>query len=545
MIRAIAAATLSLTIAGAVAGQDAAVLHIKVSLLDTEHKTVPVSRHALLISDNPATATPRRVVTAADGTANVQLRPGNYTVESDEPLLFHGQAIHWTQTLDVAAGRETILELTADNAEFEAVTSATTPTASTEVDPSAILMPRQDSVVALWTPTAHASAFVIDSRGLLATSQHAIGTVTSVEVQLAPAVKVAGGVLVSDPARDVAIVHIDPAALASTPTMPLGCGRQRKPLAEGDTIFTIEAPLREPRSISRGRVSRVEPRAIVSDLVLADGSAGGPVFAADGELVGITSLAESHAADRRRGDARVVAVDGACEVLASAEKALKDAVPPRATRLPVEPAQEYSQDELKAVAQRRVGSLSPYRMSSSDFDIAFITPVMLYGAQSQVQRSGGRTERSTIGPQAVRPLEDFSNWSEYVADVPPVLLVRVTPKQVEGFWTTVARGAAQTQGLALPPIKHFKSGFSRMRALCGTAEVTPIHPFKLEQRVSESDAIYEGLYVYDPEALGRNCGTVTLWLYSEKTPDKGDARVVDATLLQQLWRDFSEYLTRK
>ena len=30
----------------------------------------------------------------------------------------------------------------------------------------------------------------------------------------------------------------------------------------------------------------------------------------------------------------------------------------------------------------------------------------------------------------------------------------------------------------------------------------PIHPFKLEQRVSESDAIYEGLYVFDPGALG-------------------------------------------
>jgi hypothetical protein len=41
-----------------------------------------------------------------------------------------------------------------------------------------------------------------------------------------------------------------------------------------------------------------------------------------------------------------------------------------------------------------------------------------------------------------------------------------------------------------------------MHVFCGDAEVTPIHPFKLEQRVSESDAIYEGLYVFDPGALG-------------------------------------------
>ena len=115
---------------------------------------------------------------------------------------------------------------------------------------------------------------------------------------------------------------------------------------------------------------------------------------------------------------------------------------------------------------------------------------------------------------------DFGNWSEYVADFPPVLLIRVTPKLVEGFWTTVARGAARTQGVSLPPIKRVKSGFSRMRAFCGDAEVTPIHPFKLEQRVSESDAIYEGLYVFDPGALGPHCGPVKLVLYSEKEPDE-------------------------
>ena len=110
----------------------------------------------------------------------------------------------------------------------------------------------------------------------------------------------------------------------------------------------------------------------------------------------------------------------------------------------------------------------------------------------------------------MRPLLDFSNWSDYVADVPPVLLVRVTPRLVEGFWTKVARGAAQTQGVSMPPIKRLKSGFSRMRAFCGDAEVTPIHPFKLEHSVDETDAIYEGLYVFDPGALGPQCGTVKL-----------------------------------
>ena len=225
---------------------------------------------------------------------------------------------------------------------------------------------------------------------------------------------------------------------------------------------------------------------------------------------------------------------------------MKDAAPPGGTHLPVEPVRPFPVDALKDATERRAGSQSPYQMSSSDFDIAFITPVLAYGAQSQSEQASGRA-RSQVprtpdaGGAFARPLMNFGNWSEYVADFPPVLLVRVTPKLVEGFWTKVARGAAQTQGVSLPPLKHFKSGFSRMRAFCGDAEVPPIHPFKLEQRVSESDAIDEGLYVFAPGALGPQCGTVKLVLYSEKEPDKGDTRVVDPKVVQQIWQDFAPY----
>jgi hypothetical protein len=74
--------------------------------------------------------------------------------------------------------------------------------------------------------------------------------------------------------------------------------------------------------------------------------------------------------------------------------------------------------------------------------------------------------------------------------------------------------------------------------------VKPIHPFKLDLRVSETDAVYEGLYAFDPAALGPECGSVSLVLYSEKEPEKADTRVVDAAVLQQIWRDFALGETR-
>jgi hypothetical protein len=95
----------------------------------------------------------------------------------------------------------------------------------------------------------------------------------------------------------------------------------------------------------------------------------------------------------------------------------------------------------------------------------------------------------------------------------------------------------------LPPFKRFKSGFARMRAFCGTAEVTPVHPFQLEQRISERDTIHEGLYVFDPGAFGPHCGTVKLVMFGAKEPDKGETTIVDPQVVQQIWQDFAPYRT--
>jgi S1-C subfamily serine protease len=554
MLRALVLATL-IFVSPSTAGQAPSVLHIKVVLVDAEGQPSPVTRHALLISENPASATPRRILTSPDGTADVRLRPGNYTVESDQPVTFNGKAYQWLQMLDVVAGRDAHLELTTGNAEVVPVPAATTSTgapleAPLEADPSFLLPKWQDSVVALWTPTTRASGFVIgvgsEGKGLVVTNQRAIGTATSVEVQLTPTVKVAASVLASDRARDVAVLWIDPKALGSVRPVPLACGDAAKtPVTGGDEIVTIGVPLRQRKGMTSGRVTHVDAQSITADFNLPRGSAGGPVFSVRGDLIGITSVGDTND-QNSRGDARIVRTDEACGVVASAEKKMTTAAPPSGTQLPVEPLQPFPVDALRDAAKRRTGSLSPYQLSASSFDVSFLTPVLTYGAQYQAQQPRPRTtskdtRKPEPEPTLVRPTMDFSNWSEYVMDFPPVLLVRVTPKMVEGFWTKVARGAASTQGVSIPPIKRFTSGFARLRAFCGDAEVTPIHPFTLELRVSEDNAIHEGLYVFDPGALGPQCGTVKLALYSEKEPEKGDERIVDPKVVEQIWNDFAPY----
>lgn len=521
-----------LAVAATLSGQALGVLRITVVVADADGTPMPVPRHALLISDNPPTSTPRRVVTGLDGTVEVKLRPGNYTVESDRPTAFRGKAYQWTQILDIVAGRDATLELTAANADADVAMpdepDAAAPSAS---DPEFLLPRWQDSVVAIWTPATRASGFVIDAKGLVATSHRAIGAATMVEVQVTSDVKVAARVLAADEARDAAVLWIDPAAVSGVRPVQPACAEPATPaVADRQELFTIGAPLREPKGLTPGTVRRAGTQSILGDFRTTAGASGGPVFTADGGLVGLVSFADD---DRRRSEtARIVGVEALCAVLAAAEKAMPGATAPEPAHRPVDPTRPFPIEALKSAVQRRAGNLNPRQIAGADFDVAFITPVLLYGEQTRDPEARARTRG---------PLSDFGSWSDYVEDVPPVLLIRVTPKLVEGFWTTVARGAARVQGMSIPPIKRFTSGFSRMRVFCGDTEVTPIHPFTLEQRISESVAIHEGLYAFDPGALGPHCKTARVMLYSEKAPDKADVRAIESSLLQDIWEQFEPY----
>ena len=518
-LRALLLATL-LALPGGDADQTLSVLRIKVVVVDAAQRVIPVARHALLISDNPPSAAPRRVITAADGTANVRLRPGNYTVESDLPVSFEGNVYQWVQTLDIVAEQEATLELTADNAEVAPDTSGAASASRLEDDPSALLTRWQASVVEIWTPTAHASGFVIDARGLIATNQRAIGTATSVEVQVTRLEKVAATVIVADRDQDVAILRIDARTAGALPAVPIDCSATSEPpIVERQEIVALQAPLAREKGAITGDVSRVRATVIESDLEPATGGAGGPVFVAGGTLVGITAAAEENA-DRRREDARVVRIGELCDVVVRAQKRLDAAAAPDGRRLPVDPVQALPLDALKALAERGSNGLRPYQLSSSEFDLALMTPLQVYAARGR--------PADMFAPES----RDFANWSEYVATLPSVLLIRVSPKFEEGFWARVGRAAASTQGVSLPPLKRFKSGFSRLRALCGDQELTPIHAFIIEQRISEKDTINEGLYAFDPGAFEPGCASVTLLVYPDKERARPDTVVVAAKVIQ-------------
>ena len=392
------------------------------------------------------------------------------------------------------------------------------------------------------------SGFVIDARGLVATNQRLVGNATSVEVQLSPAKKIAARVLAADPDRDVAVVWVDPGSLAAARPMTLAAAQDGGPaIADKEKIFAIEAPLDDRKTLASGFVSKITANAIVTNVNIDDRSAGTPLLNTSGDVIAITTT-NDEGRDIPDVAPGAVRIDRARPVIAEAQKKMAGAAPPAATGLPVEPERPLDDEALRLAAQQRAGRLGTYTLTSQDFDVSIITPVMLYAARHRAERTMGpdRDRGRSAGNQeemlkSLRALQGFANWEDYVNGFPPVVLIRATPKLVEGFWSTLARGAAQTQGVSLPSNKHLKSGFSAMRLACGDADVAPVHPFKIAQRVGERDVVYEGLYAFDPGAIGPHCRTVTLTFFSEKTPDKGDPRVIDAKIVQQVWDDFAPY----
>ncbi len=508
------------------------VLRIKVTLANDTQPSTPIRRYALLVSDEPPSAEPRQIFTGADGTAMLRLRPGTYVVESDRPVSFGGRAYLWRQEVQIVAGRDLNLDLTADNAEIvplSALTSATVTTGSRE---DLLLDAHQESVVAVWSPTARASGFVVDSRGLIATDGRAIGTATVVEVQLTPTVKVPANVLLAGRTRDVAIVQVDPGVMATRPALALTCPPLRAPaLDDGQAIVSITVPHESEKELVRGSVTALQPRRASTDMRLPFGALGGPVFNESGAIVGLTS-----------DEGAVVPTIFICEALAASLPTLSGTQPPAATRLPVDPVRPFPAAALENAGRGTKPSAAVPVMASSNFDVAFLTPPMVHQGRLRAGWTGGAPNgRSPEAEERLGRLTEFGAWSDYFTSLPAVLIVRVTPKMVEGFWKRLGREAARTQGAVLPAFKDFKTSFRHLRATCGGAEVTPIHPFVLEHRMNEKNVIREGLYVFDADALGPRCGTVTLSLYSEAQPDRADTLTPTRTIIDQLWNDFAPY----
>ena len=147
------------------------------------------------------------------------------------------------------------------------------------------------------TQAALGSGFLIDNLGDILTNNHVVDGTATVQVTLANGNTIDGKVLGTDPVDDLAIVRVDPAAVAGIKPLTFGDSSLVVP---GQMAIAIGNPLGFTNSITIGVISglnRSIPNSnmrgmLQTDAAINPGNSGGPLLDDNGNVIGINTAAE-------------------------------------------------------------------------------------------------------------------------------------------------------------------------------------------------------------------------------------------------------------
>jgi S1-C subfamily serine protease len=521
-------------------------------------KTVPKLKFSLReVSATRKTA----LSTNFDGHAKGEVPCGTYKLTTDEPLEFDGRQYTWDLTFKVVNGEGNEIELSNDNATASAAVATPTANAGGRITDELVTYFKkyEGSVVTVWSELGHGTGFFVDETGLILTNQHVVAGSEYISVQSDAEHKVSALLLASDPEKDVAVLWANRAGLLGTTVAPLASPKLGEPLAlEGERVFTIGSPLNQRKIMTTGIASKIEARAILSDININHGNSGGPLFNSLGVVIGITTFADSPGTNGP-GVSGIVRIEQVSDVLANARVKIRDSSLPSPAGLPVEPSRTFPVEGLKVALSTSRFDVKPYVFEEGDYDVAVITPVLNYQLMQHSKMEASKEKQKRVrnakaaAQSTFQPLDDLRNWAEYLGEYRAVVQIRATPKLRETFGSAFARGMTARNGVSTMPAKmRFKADFYKMSLKCADKEIQPIHPGKIakvidvkNRLISVTDATYEGLYTYPADAISPSCGEVSLEIYSEKNVLKAKVRSLNQKTVNAVWEDFRSFREAK
>lgn len=413
----------------------------------------------------------------------------------------------------------------------------------------------KNSVVTVWSEFGHGSGFIIDREGLIVTNFHVVGPSRFVSVQFDENRKVEAVILVTNPERDVAVLwaNLDsfpeaiPAKLVNITTQPA--------VEEGERVLAIGSPLNQNKIMTTGVVSKVEERAILSDVNINKGNSGGPLFNSLGEIIGINTFRDVDAGGPSVSG--IIRIEHALTVIEDAMKVRTKTEKPSSRLLPVDPRGEFPLDAIKEIATTKKFDFDPYIMDVGKFTVTLMTPSVKYRLATEYEREAlkGRKKREQKSEikGTFNPFQDFYGWREYLGDYKPVLHIRATPEIAETGGSLFSRIlVGGLTGIMLPAKVRFKADFYKMKLFCGDKEVEPIHPSKIARLVNETnylvslkDATYEGFYTFPANAINDQCSEVRIEIMSEQKPNEPQVERIKPKYIARLVQDFQPYFNMK
>jgi S1-C subfamily serine protease len=150
------------------------------------------------------------------------------------------------------------------------------------------------------------SGFVIDKSGHIVTNFHVVDGARDIEVSFSNRDSVEARLVGKDPSTDLAVLKVD---VESRALRPLRLGDSDR-VRVGDAVVAIGNPLGLERSVTSGIVSAVHrpltapnqftiDDVIQTDASINSGNSGGPLIAANGQVIGVnTAIATGSASER-------------------------------------------------------------------------------------------------------------------------------------------------------------------------------------------------------------------------------------------------------
>jgi S1-C subfamily serine protease len=542
--------------ASALEGQSGhAKLVVKAMVIDRDLNVKPIPKFVYNLeglSNQDSGVGALTLTTRVDGSVEIDIAPGRYRISSAKPLDFERKRYSWDMQFSVASSGTT-LELSNDNAIISGGTL------SPVDDMTSVFKKYRGTVVTVWAEVGagHGSGFIADPAGLVITNQHVVTTSEYIAVQFDQDRTLPATVLASDPTRDVAVLWVNFSKIPEAQAAPL-LNKGDVPAEEGEKVFTIGSPLHQSKVMTTGIVSKIEQRAIISDVNINPGNSGGPLFNSKGRVIGITTFGDV-SRPGFPGISGIVRIEEALPLLEQAKAKIGSGLRPSAEFLPNLPTDTFPIDAIKASANVEKFKVDPYILSVGDYDVAFVTPILKHRELASAVRAGKeKAKRNRKHADAIQgtfqPLDALKSWEEYVGEYEPVLLVRASPKLRETIWSAFSRGMAASGGAYYtgPAKMRFKTDFYRMKLFCGKSEIRPLFPGKVQRVIDErnafvniTDATFDGFYKYSADAISPNCGTVTLQLFSEKEPNEPKVKVLEEKTVRAVAADFAPYLAQQ
>lgn len=150
------------------------------------------------------------------------------------------------------------------------------------------------------------TGIVFDKQGYILTNYHVVQGANSVSVKFFDGTQVAGRVIGSDPGNDLAVIEVSVPAETLKPVTFANSDQ----VAVGESVFAIGAPFGLEFTVTSGIVSGTEREStggisgrpvrgvIQTDAAVNPGNSGGPLFNADGNVIGVNASIENPTGQR-------------------------------------------------------------------------------------------------------------------------------------------------------------------------------------------------------------------------------------------------------